>query len=179
MLTGFQENWQPWKQRKGKIESRLRSRIFHATSILTLRASTLMRRPYPFDSQITAPLPLEAMYYLIKERASYKYLPDNNEYYNLIGESTRHPGTLVLATKGFFRDKPNGIVSGSLTDDTLAFLSLVMTYAKTIANNPLKKDESVKLRSVFMPRTDFTTLYNKVKSQLPGDLWNIIDTISC
>ena len=63
--------------------------------------------------------------------------------------------------------------------DTLAFLGLVLTYAKSIAKNPLKKDESVKLRSAFMPRTDFHTLYKQVESQLPGDLWNIIDTLSC
>lgn len=119
------------------------------------------------------------MYVLIKERASHQFLPDKNEYYNLIGESSRNPGTQRLVTKLFLRDKPNDIDSKSITDDTLAFLSLVLTYAKTIAQNPLKKDESVKLRSVFMPRSDFHTLYKQVKSQLPGDLWTIIDTISC
>lgn len=137
MLTGFQENWQPWKQRKGNDRVKIEVKDIPCDFYIDAPSINTDAKTIPFDSQITAPLPLEAMYYLIKERASYKCLPDNNEYYNLIGESTRHPGTLVLATKGFFRDKPNGIVSSTLTDDTLAFLSLVMTYAKTIANNPL------------------------------------------
>lgn len=76
----------------------------------------------------------------------------------------------MLATKALFRDRLNGIASSSLTDKTLAFLSLVLIYAKTIINNSLKKDKGVKLRSVFIPRSDLNTLYTREKSQLPGDL---------
>lgn len=125
-------------------------------------------------------MPLEALYVLMKERATYEIVPEENDYYSIIGDNIRTPfGTQALMTKYHFTNMPNGIDPVSLTDDTLAFLSLVLTYANTIAKNPLKRDESVKLRSVFMPRTDFHTLYTQVKSQLPGDLWNIINTLSC
>lgn len=106
-------------------------------------------------------------------------IPPDNEYYNLIGQSIRNPGTQQLVKQAFFRQKPNSIEPKSVLDDALAFCSMVLTYAKSIANKPLKKDESAKLRSQFMPRTDFHTLYKQVESQLPGDLWTIIDTISC
>lgn len=144
--------------------------------------------PHPNDDvskvfwqpQITAPLPLEALYVLMKVRATYSQVPEGNEYFDIIGDGPKSLlGTQVLVSKNYFKKKPNGIDGALLTDDTLAFLSLVLTYAKAIAKKPLGRDESVKLRSVFMPRTDFHTLYTKVKSQLPGDLWNIINTISC
>lgn len=176
----FQTDWQPWKKRIGKDRVKI--------EVEDTPCDFYIDGPSPKDDvskvfwqpQITAPLPLEAMYVLMKERATYELVPTDNDYYNIIGDTSRSPlGTQALVNKNHFRKMPNGIDPASLTDDTLAFLSLVLTYAKTIAKSPLKQDESVKLRSVFMPRTDFHTLYAQVKSQLPGDLWNIINTISC
>jgi hypothetical protein len=176
----FQTDWQPWQKRTGK--DRVKIEVEDTPCDFYIDAPTPKddAKNVFWQPQITAPLPLEALYVLMKDRATYTLVPTNNDYYNIIGDSPRSPlGTQALVNKNYFKKKPNGIDPTSLTDDTLAFLSLILTYAKTIAKNPLKQDESVKLRSVFMPRTDFHTLYTEVKSQLPGDLWNIINTISC
>lgn len=175
----LQENWEPWKQRKGKDRVKIDVEGIPCDFYIDAPSLNTAAKDISFLPQITAPLPLEAMQHLVKERVSHDIVPKDNEYSNLIGDPIRHPGTQVLVSKRYFRDTPNGITSQSITDDALAFLGLVLTYAKSIAKNPLKKDESVKLRSAFMPRSDFHTLYKQVESQLPGDLWNIIDTLSC
>ncbi|KAJ5981144.1 hypothetical protein N7481_008442 [Penicillium waksmanii] len=152
-------NWQPWKKRTGK--DRVKIEV----------------EDTPCDFYIDAPGPKD-------DATNIFWQPQSPPLCRLRLLSLEIPprsplGAQALVNKNYFKKKPNGIDPVSLTDDTVAFLSLVLTYAKTIAKDPLKQDESVKLRSVFMPRTDFHTLYTQVKSQLPGDLWNIINTISC
>lgn len=80
--------------------------------------------------------------------------------------------------KNWFKSRPNGIDPTEVTDDVLAFCSMVLTYAKS-ATNPLKPDESPKLRTTFMPWTDFNTLYKQVHEKLPGDIFNLFNTLAC
>ena len=54
----------------------------------------------------------------------------------------------------------------------LCFCSFVLSYARAAINN-LRADQSPKLFLVFMPRTEFNTLYGQVKSKVPGNLFNI------
>lgn len=156
----FQTDWQPWKKRTGKDRVKI--------EVEDTPCDFYIDAPNPKDDvknvfwqpQITALLPLEALYVLMKERATYDLVPKDNDYYNIIGDTPRSPlGTQTLVNENHSKKRPNGIDPASLTDDTLAFLSLVLTYAKTIAKNPLEQDESVKLQSVFMPRTVSHSLY--------------------
>lgn len=101
-----------------------------------------------------------------------------SEYKNLIGGSIRYSGSQVLARKNWFELSPNGIDSTKVTDDVLAFCSIVLTYAKS-ATKPLKPDESPKLRSTFMPRTEINTLYKQVHEKIPGDIFNLFNTLAC
>ena len=85
----------------------------------------------------------------------------------------------TLATKEFFQSNPNCIGKDDATDDVLAFVSLVLSYAKA-ASDGLKADESPKLRTAFMPRTDFNTLFKQVESKVPGDdLFSLFNILAC
>ncbi|TGJ86907.1 hypothetical protein E0Z10_g1918 [Xylaria hypoxylon] len=95
-------------------------------------------------AQVTAPMPLEAVYSLMKESAS-SAVPLNI----LNGGESRRTGSsnglnLVFVPKGYFMSKPNGIDLDDVSDDMLGFCSLVLTYAK-IAQYFLQQDQSPKL----------------------------------
>lgn len=74
--------------------------------------------------------------------------------------------------------KPNGMEKEEVSDDVLGFCSLVLSYAKA-ASKPLQGDPSPKQRLTFMPRTEFNTMYNQVKSKFKGDLFTLFDTLAC
>lgn len=85
---------------------------------------------------------------------------------------------LVLVKEKYFASKPNNIDGSKLTNDVLAFCTLVLSYAKA-ATVELKADQSPKLFIVFMPRTEFNTLFRLVKPKLPGDLFSLFNTLAC
>lgn len=85
---------------------------------------------------------------------------------------------LVLVTKDFFQSSPNGIDKSKVTDDVLGFCSLVLSYSK-VADRKLQPNESPKLYTTFMPRTEFNTLFEQVKSKIPGDLFDLFNTLAC
>lgn len=85
---------------------------------------------------------------------------------------------LVLVKKDYFQSKPNSIDGSKLTNDVLAFCTLVLSYAKA-ATVELKADQSPKFFIVFMPRTEFNTLFRLVKPKLPGDLFSLFNTLAC
>jgi hypothetical protein len=85
---------------------------------------------------------------------------------------------LVLVTQRFFKTNTNGIDASKVSDDVLGFCSLVLSYTKGAIHN-LKVDASPKLMLTFMPRTGFNTMYQQVKSKLPGDLFALFDSLAC
>jgi hypothetical protein len=117
-------------------------------------------------------MPLEGLYSLMKEQNAD---PDPGPDRNILDG---FGGDLALVTKDYFKTNPNDINEDSVTDDVLGFCSLVLTFAKS-ASKALTGDESPKLRSSFMPRTEFNTIYNQVKSKFKGDLFALFDVLAC
>ena len=117
-------------------------------------------------------MPLEALYSLMKEQQEDK--PERNI---LDGMNTRG-NFLVLVTRGHFQSNTNGIDRSQVTDDVLGFCSLILSYAKA-ASKGLKPDQSPKLYLSFMPRTEFNTIYKQVKSKIPGDLFDLFNSLAC
>nr|POF22266.1 hypothetical protein CFP56_36351 [Quercus suber] len=122
--------------------------------------------------QITAPMPLEAVYYLFKQQ----YLNDASVPRNILNGNARSART-SLVTKGHFTTNSNGIVAADVTDDVLAFCTLVMSYAKAALTGGAA--DSPKTYTTFMPRTEFNTMFAQVQAKLPGDLFNLFNSLAC
>ncbi|KAH8645958.1 hypothetical protein BGZ60DRAFT_554916 [Tricladium varicosporioides] len=127
---------------------------------------------------VTAPMPLEALYSLIKDRDT--PFPDRHVLNGFETLRTGKPGgeNLIVVTQEYFRSNTNGIDKSTVSDDVLGFCSLVLSYAKG-ANYPLSQDESPKLMITFMPRTEFNTIFQQVKSKIPGDLFTLFNSLAC
>ena len=121
-------------------------------------------------------MPLEALYSLMKENQDDPIDPNKRNI--LDGYNIRHPDSIVVVKQEYFQSNTNGIDQSKVTDDVLAFCSLVLTYAKA-ASDELAGDQSPKLFLTFMPRTEFNTLYGQVKSKLPGDLFSLFNSLAC
>lgn len=127
----------------------------------------------PWFPQITAPMPLEALYSLMKENED-----DPVEKNILDGTNYLSKAKIVVVNQKYFQSNKNGIDQSKVTDDVLGFCSLVLSYAKG-ASIKLEPDRSPKQFFVFMPRTEFNTLYEQVKSKLPGDLFSLFNSLAC
>ena len=97
---------------------------------------------------------------------------------NILNGIGRRGDYLVLVTQEYFQSNTNGIDGSKVTDDVLGFCSLVLSYAKA-ASETLKPDQSPKLFLTFMPRTEFNTIYKQVKTKIPGDLFNLFNSLAC
>lgn len=131
-------------------------------------------------AQVTAPMPLEGLYSLMLEQAKDLNTDERNI---LDGAETKRTGNvrstnLVLATKSYFQSKPQGIEQTKVTNDMLGFASMVLSYAKG-AKYQLQPDESPKLMTTFMPRTEFNTMFKQVKSKFSGDLFKLFEVLAC
>lgn len=130
-----------------------------------------------WDAQITVPMPLEALYSLMKEQ---QLNPESGR--NILNGVAMPRGgggpKLVVVTKGYFQSNTNGIDMSKVTDDVLGFCSLVLSYAKA-AKAELSVDQSPKLWLTFMPRTEFNTIFQQVKSKIPGDLFTLFNSLAC
>lgn len=120
-------------------------------------------------------MPLEAVYSLMKEQQAQPSLEPER---NILDGFYRRADYLVLVTQEYFQSNTNGIDGSKVTDDVLGFCSLVLSYAKA-ASEQLKPDQSPKLFLTFMPRTEFNTIYKQVKSKIPGDLFNLFNSLAC
>lgn len=119
-------------------------------------------------------MPLEALYSLMQEN-----LADPKEKNILDGDNFQFPqNKLVLVSKDYFQSKPNNIDPSTITDDALAFCTLVLSYAKA-ATQELKPDQSPKFFITFMPRTEFNTMFQIIKSKLTGDLFSLFNVLAC
>lgn len=119
--------------------------------------------------QVTAPLPLEAISDLFSKAVSgpgSALLPKKNPGVNM-----------VHVTTDFFQSKPNGISSDNVKADVLGFFSLIVSYAK--GAKVFLEDESPKGLISIMPRTDFTNIFDQVKSAIPGTLYDIVKILAC
>ncbi|KAK4690448.1 hypothetical protein P7C71_g6347, partial [Lecanoromycetidae sp. Uapishka_2] len=129
--------------------------------------------------QITAPMPLEGLYSLMKEQLTDPDLDSRND---LDGFPTQEDGNgdgyLIVVTQKYFQSNTNGIDGSKVTDDVLAFCSLVLSYAK-LASISLGPTQSPKLFTTFMPRTEFTTIYTMVENKIPGDLFTLFNSLAC
>ncbi|KAL8830823.1 MAG: hypothetical protein Q9191_001221 [Dirinaria sp. TL-2023a] len=126
----------------------------------------------PWAPRITTSMPLEALYSLMKEQ-----LAESDQRNILVGYPDRL-NQLVIVTQLYFQSNTNGIDGSKVTDDVLGFCSLILSYAKA-ATNKLEPDQSPKLSLSFMPRTEFNTIYDQVKSKLPGDLFALSNSLAC
>ena len=118
-------------------------------------------------------MPLEALYKLMTENEA-----DPQDKNILDGTNFRSDKSLVVVQQAYFQSNPNGLDQSKMSDDVLAFCSLVLSYAKA-ATNTLRGDQSPKFFLEFMPRTEFITLFGIVKSKLTGDLFKLFDNLAC
>lgn len=118
-------------------------------------------------------MPLEALYSLMKEQ-----LADPDDKNVLDGLSFQPQDYLIVVTQKYFQSNTNGIDASQVTDDVLGFCSLVLSYAKA-ARTGVNVDQSPKLFITFMPRTEFNTVYEQVKSKFKGDLFTLFNSLAC
>ncbi len=108
-------------------------------------------------------MPLEALYSLMKENLA-NPLDGRNV---LDGSIIRYiPSKLVLVNQDYVQSKPSNIDKSVITNDVLAFCTLILSYAKA-STEYLKPDQSPKLFISFMPRTEFNTLFQIVNPSSP------------
>ena len=119
-------------------------------------------------------MPLEALYSLMKEQLA----DPSSSNRNILDGSSPRGNFLVVVTQEYFQSNTNGIDGSKVTDDVLGFCSLVLSYAKA-ASNALLPDQSPKLFLTFMPRTEFNTIYQQVKSKIQGDLFTLFNSLAC
>lgn len=169
-IKGCQIGWAPWKGDRPKTLNIDNNKC----NPWNIEVNTNEKpESLPWSPQITAPMPLEALYSLMEEN-----LKDPLEKNILDGTNFRFRDKLVLVTKDYFVSKPNNIDGSKITNDVLAFCTLVLSYAKAATEN-LKPDQSPKLFIPFMPRTEFNTMFQIVKPKLTGDLFSLFDTLAC
>jgi hypothetical protein len=119
-------------------------------------------------------MPLEALYSLMKEQVA-----DPDEKNVLDGDNFKFPKSLKLVTQEHFRS--SGIDKTKVTDDVLAFCTMVLMYGKG-AKKSLIPNQSPKGFMTFMPRTNFNKIFSHVSSKLPAkgdDLWNLLNNLAC
>jgi len=131
-----------------------------------------------FQPQITTPMPLEALYFLMQEQ-----IRDPLEDRHILDGYNFREGNkyLILVTKESFQSKPGGISPDQVSDDVLAFCTLVLSYAK-VAKKFLQPGSSPKMFTVFLPRTNFNKMLSHVSSKLrpKGDeLWELFNILAC
>ena len=85
---------------------------------------------------------------------------------------------MIYVTEDFFQSRPNGISPQDIQKDVLGFLCLVLSYAN-VAKVQEEPDSSPKDTSLFMPRTDFTTIFKMIQSKIPGSLYDLIKILVC
>ena len=124
--------------------------------------------------QITAPMPLAAINGLFKQA---KAVMTNNP---LVGGTRNKKENMVWVNKDFFARNPQGNEEKTVSEDILAFFSLVLSYVKPNGKNPSTLDKSAKNLSPIMPRTDFLTMYQSVKDKIKGDdLYELVKQLTC
>ncbi|CAI6330597.1 unnamed protein product [Periconia digitata] len=143
-------------------------------------------KPDEFDwvPQVTASMPLEALYSLMKENVEDPPDADRNVLDGYIPVSRGQNTNLV--TKDYFQSLGLKVDLENINDAVLGFATLVLSYAKAAnkpinPNDPNTQEMSPKSWLPFMPRTEFYTIYKAVKSFFPveNELFDIFNTLAC
>ncbi|PWY96121.1 hypothetical protein BO94DRAFT_591620 [Aspergillus sclerotioniger CBS 115572] len=124
--------------------------------------------------QATAPMPLSGINALMERAKTSLVLNDP-----LLPSTKSFLEPLVWVNSEFFQNSPQGNTPTGVNKDTLGFFSLILSYVKP---NMHISDAKIafKPRSPIMPRTDFVTMYNDVKSNIKGtDLYGLVLTLLC
>jgi hypothetical protein len=125
--------------------------------------------------QVTAPMPLEALYFLMQENINNPTTGRNI----LNGQTSFTTGqNIQLVTQEYFQSTSLKIDASTVTDDMLGFCTLVLSYAKA-ANLVQAPDVSPKHWLTFMPRTEFNTIYAQVSSKFTIPLFDVFNTLAC
>ena len=112
-------------------------------------------------------MPLEGIQWLISQNTNVMYQPGVNQ---------------VKVLPGFFKTSPGGVTQDDVNNrpDVLGLFSIILTYAK--ATQSVGPRDSPKTSSKFMPRTDFTTIFQTqgISQVIPGaHLYDIIKALAC
>lgn len=127
--------------------------------------------------QVTAAMPLEAISDLFAKNianVANALLPKLNSQGK---RGSKVSQQMISVTADYFQSGPNGITSTTVKDDVLGFFSLVLSYAKSARGE--MEDQSPKMLTTIMPRTDFVTIFAQVKSSVPGTLYDIVKVLGC
>lgn len=118
-------------------------------------------------------MPLEALYKLMTENET-----DSQDKNILDDINFRSDKSLVVVQQTYFLFNPNDLDEFKMSNDVLAFCSLVLSYVKA-ATNTLRENQSSKFFVKFMSRIEFNILFEIVKSKLTGDLFKLFDNLAC
>ena len=129
-------------------------------------------RDLRFTPQITVPLPLSALYDILRGAEFGTSNPHFLDHFERPGQER------VIVTKEFFQSRPFGIDPELVDADVLGFLSIVLSWAKGTINS--KSGMLFKGLSWIMPRTSFAGLFNEVDDRLPrGRLFELLKVLAC
>ena len=125
--------------------------------------------------QVTAPMPLEALYFLMRENVQQQQIDRNI----LNGGTSFVTGqNIQLVTQAYFQSATLNMNHKTVTDDMLGFCTLVLSYAK-IAGLKQSRNVSPKHKIPFMPRTEFNKIYAQVSSKFTIPLFQILNILAC
>jgi hypothetical protein len=125
--------------------------------------------------QITAPMPLEGIGALFEKAVEASSPPSS-----LLAQNRFLSKGMVYVTSGFFQTSPGKVTNPG--PDVMAFFSLILSYVKNDLAGNVDIDIGLKNTMSIMPRTDFVTMYNQIKSSLPsepGSLYSILKVLVC
>ncbi|KAL9116137.1 MAG: hypothetical protein Q9227_000506 [Pyrenula ochraceoflavens] len=123
--------------------------------------------------QINAPMPLEAIYELLRIAI---FHPEEKSNVLLPTQHMFRGTNFVYVTRDFFPGD-FGETAG-ITDDVLGFLSILLSYAK--GAGIIGDKRSPKLLFMLMPRTDFKTMYGLVRHKIPwNNLFRLVEQLAC
>lgn len=98
----------------------------------------------------------------------------------LVGDTRSQRENMVWVNKDFFASNPQGNQKEKVSEDMMAFFSLVLSYVKPNGKSRATLNKSAKGLSSIMPRTDFLTMYQAVKDKIKGDdLYEMVKTLTC
>lgn len=122
--------------------------------------------------QVTVPMPLGAIHDVFRKA----HLGEKSPLLSDFKPASKK--RMIWVNKNFFQSNPEGNSPDKITADAMGFLSLVVSYAKN-AQARSEPEKSPKMLTTIMPRTDFATIYGDVKSDIKGDLYNLVSVMLC
>lgn len=135
--------------------------------------------------QVTVPLMFEGIHDVIASSVTGAKHP--------LASTPEWQDNMVLVTQDwfvadFFRSRPSASLAERdnhlawVTKDVLGFLSMVVSMAKSakiLDPEDFSESQGPKVLSMPMLRSWWTTAYDQVKHKIPGQLWDIVEILSC